>query len=88
MDIQQEVRQSVIFNVADVFMKDEAFIEANPDLVFRSEFRASSIEIYPLISAFEDQFDIALDFHDFENNATTTNNTINYLLKQIELQRS
>lgn len=87
MDIQEKVRKSVIFNVADIFMKDEKFIEENMDVVFRSQLGASSIEIYPLIAAFEDEFDIALDFHDFENNATTPQNTINYLLKQIELQK-
>lgn len=88
MDIREKVTQSVIRNVADIFMKDEDYIAQNPDLNYLSDFAATSIDIYPLVSAFEDELDVELEYHDFQNNARTVSETVDYLVRKIEAQES
>ena len=83
MDIAQEVRQAVIENVADIFMKSQEEIAANMDVNYLSDFAATSLDIYPLVSEFEDRFDVELEFHEFQATARTPNETVDYLLGKI-----
>ena len=83
MDIAQEVRQAVIENVADIFMKSQEEIEANMDASYIADFAATSLDTFPLVSELEDRFDVELELHEFQASVGTPNETVGYVLAKI-----
>ena len=80
MELRKKVEEILYKSVADVFMKDESYIVAHTDLNFRLDLNASSTQYYPLISDLEEQLDIDIDAHDFQYNAQTIAQAVDYVL--------
>ena len=79
MDIRAKVAEVFIINMADVFMLDEEYITANPDLNFKEDLAANSIKYFPLLAALEDELGIEISLHDFQNEGKTVSLGIDYV---------
>jgi len=79
MDIREKVAEIFITNMADYFLLDKAYIEANPDIRFKEDLAANSMKYFPLVTALEEDLNIEIDFHNFQYEGKTVALAIDYV---------
>lgn len=76
--------QTVVYRaVADAFMVDVASIEADPTKRLREDMGATSMQYFPIISALEDEFDLDIDLHDFQNGTRSIEDAVDFVLNRL-----
>ena len=88
MDIKEQIAQKMDQIVARVFCKDPSEIAANHELRMKEDLDATSKHYFPIIAAFENEFDIMVDYHIFQYSATTIASAIDYLVDEYNKQKS
>jgi len=80
MSIREKITEMLINDIADVFMLDKDYVESHPELNFREDLVANSMQYFPIITALEEELKIDIDFHEFQNEARTIELAIDYVL--------
>ena len=88
MDVQSQISQAMDWIIARIFLKDEAYIANNHQLRLKEDLMANSKQYFPIISYFEDKFDIFMDYHVFQFSATTIESAIDYVLEEYNHQKA
>ena len=86
MVTSEQVREFIIPKIAEIFLKDADYISANPSLRLREDLHARSMQYFPLINMVEDEFDLSIDPPDFQNECSTIEGTIVYVLRLYQEQ--
>jgi len=79
MNMQARISEAVYKNVADIFLLSRDYVAAHPELRFREDLHAKSLQYFPLIGALETDLDIELDYHRFQNEARTVGLAIDFV---------
>jgi len=88
VDTKAQIAQAMDWILAKIFLKDEAYIADNHQLRLKEDLMANSKQYFPIISYFEDKFDIFMDYHVFQYSATTVESAINYVLEEYNKQKA
>lgn len=76
--------QNVVYQaVADAFMMDTAAIAADPSKRLREDMGATSMQYFPIISTLEDEFDLDIDLHDFQNNTRSIEDAVDFVMNRL-----
>jgi Acyl carrier protein len=84
--MKEKIRNQVYQAIADAFMMDVSEVEKNPGKRLREDMGASSMQYLPLISTLEDECDLEIDLHGFQNEARTINEAVEYVCREYEKQ--
>lgn len=76
---KDEIAELVIAEVADVFSLDKNYVAEHPDLNFRTDLGATSLQYFPLITELEEKLDIEMESHAFQSKAATVEAAIQYV---------
>ena len=87
MDIRQKISDILHENIADIFMMEKDHIASHPELNFRTDLKATSLQYYPLITELEDQLGIDIDAHDFQWKAHTIGEAVDFLMNLYSAQK-
>ena len=79
MDLRDKITSMLEREIADVFMLDKTHIEAHHELKFREDLVATSLQYFPILTALEEELDIDIDFHEFQIEAKTIAQAIDYI---------
>ena len=88
MDERERIAKILNETIADIFMLDLEYVASNPELNFRKDLKASSIQYFPLISELEEQLDIELDAHDFQWKAHTIAQAVVFVEQEYIAQKA
>jgi len=80
---REKIAEIVNAAVADVFMLETAHVAAHPELNYRVDFSATSMQYFPLISTLEEELNIEIESHDFQNKASTVGDTIDLMVAMV-----
>lgn len=86
MVAREDIESKAYEAIADAFMLDVAEVQKRPDLHLREDLGASSMQYYPLIATLEDAFGVALDFHEFQNEARTVQGVVDFTQRACDEQ--
>ena len=81
MDIREKVTEIIERTVADVFMFEMDYVAANHELKFREDLATSSVQYFPIVAALEEEFQLEIDFHEFQYESGTIKLAIDYVVK-------
>lgn len=84
--MKEKIRSEVYQAVADAFMLDVAEVETNLQKRLREDMGASSMQYLPLISTLEEECNVELDLHGFQNEARTIDGIVEYVFAEYEKQ--
>lgn len=87
MGIEAKISEAIEQIVARVFRKDVADIAANHNLRLKEDLGANSKHYFPIISYFEENFDLQIDYHVFQFSATTIQSAIDYIVNEYNIQK-
>ena len=82
MDIREQIASCIEDSVAKVFRKDKAEVAAHHELRFKEDLNANSKHYFPILSALSDEFDVEIDYHQFQFHATTIETAIDYAVEE------
>jgi len=86
MDIDAQISDAMDDILARVFLKDKSDIASHHELRFKEDLGADSKQYFPILSIFEDKFEILMDYHVFQYEATTIQNAIEYVIGEYHNQ--
>jgi len=81
MDAKERIANSFFDNMADVFLLDREYLQSNPELKFKEDLAAKSMQFFPLLAAMEEEFDIEIGLRDFQYECRTLAEAIDYIVK-------
>jgi len=81
MNIREKISNIVIEKVADIFALDEKYVAEHPELNFRKDLGAKSLQYFPLVTALETELDIELEYHEFQIQALTIELAIDFVIE-------
>jgi len=84
MDPRENITHIIIKNIAEIFGLEPEYVAAHPELRFREDLHAKSLQYFPLIGVLEIELDIELDYHEFQYEARTIQHTIDFVNKIYE----
>lgn len=79
MTVSEEIRETMLASMAQVFEKTEEELSVNADADLLDELKATSQQYFPIIAALEEQFDIELQYQDFRREGRTINKAIEFV---------
>lgn len=82
MDIREQITACMEETIAKVFRRDREEIAAHHELRFKEDFNANSKHYFPILSALSDEFDVEIDYHQFQFHATTVETAIEYAIEE------
>jgi len=85
---REDVTEFVLTQIADIFDLDKDYITADPNLRFRQDLHARSMQYFPLISMIEDEYDLYIDTPHFQLECATVGDCPGYVMKLYEDQHS
>lgn len=80
LKMNEKIAEVVYQAIADAFMVDVDEIKNNPDKRLREDMGASSMQYFPIIATIEDECDIEVDMHLFQNEARTIGTAVDYVI--------
>ena len=80
MDIREKITEVLEKDVADIFMLELDYVASHHDMRFREDLAASSVQYFPIISTLEEEFDLEIDFHEFQNEGRTIELAIDFVV--------
>jgi len=83
---REQVQDFLLASMADIFMKEESDLRAHPEMRFREDLLARSMQYYPLINRLETEYDLAIDLPDFQNECFSIEATVDYLMSLFQQQ--
>lgn len=86
MDIREKIADTMDEAIAKVFRKDKAEIAAHHELRFKEDLNVNSKQYFPILAALGDEFDLEIDYHQFQFYATTIDSAIDYVVAEYEQQ--
>ena len=78
-----EIADVVVSVIADAFSLDEAYIAKHPDLNFRIDLAATSMQYFFLLTELEEKLDVGMESHDFQSKAYTVADAVSYVTKLV-----
>lgn len=84
---RQEIAEIVNKTVADVFNLDPAYVAEHPELNYRTDFGATSLHYFPLLSDLEEQLNVEVENHYFQNRASNVAETIDFMDELVNSQK-
>ena len=84
---REKIAEIVDQIVADVFNLDPAYVAAHPELNYRTDFGATSLHYFPLLSDLEEQLNVEVENHYFQNRASTVGETIEFMDELVNGQK-
>lgn len=81
-EIREQIAACMETTIARVFRKDQAEIAAHHELRFKEDLNANSKHYFPILAALSDEFDVEIDYHQFQFHATTIETAIDYALEE------
>ena len=85
---REQVAEVVTKGIADIFMMDASHVAGHPELNFRTDLNATSLQYFPLIADMEEKLDIELDSHDFQWIAKTVGDAVEFVYKAYTAQKA
>lgn len=82
MNIKEQITEVMDDVIARVFRKDKAEIAAHHELRLKEDLNANSKHYFPILSALSDEFDLEIDYHQFQFHATTIESAIDYAVEE------
>ena len=86
MEIRDQIAKCMEEVIAKVFRRDVAEIAGNHNLRFKEDLDANSKHYFPILSALSDEFDVEIDYHQFQFHATTIETAIDYAVEEYYAQ--
>ena len=86
MDIQEQITKGMEAVIARVFRKDVNEIASNHELRIKEDLGANSKHYFPIISYLEEEYDLMIDYHVFQFEATTIQSAIDYVVNEYHNQ--
>lgn len=87
MFTREQIAEVVAESMADIFMMDKQDILNRPELDFRVDLNANSIQYFPLISDIEERLDIELEGHEFQWVAKTFSMAVDFVYEAYSKQK-
>lgn len=87
MEVDEKLSQEMDAVFAKVFRKEPSFIEEHHELRLKEDLTANSKHYFPIISFFEEKYDLLIDYHLFQYSATTVQSAINYVIDEYHKQK-
>lgn len=84
---REQVAEVVYASIADAFMMEETKISKHPELNFRTDLNATSLQYFPLISDIEDRLDIEMESHEFQWVAKTVEQAVDFVYAAYTAQK-
>lgn len=84
---REKIAEIVNKIVADVFNLDPAYVAEHPELNYRADFAATSLHYFPLLADLEDQLNVEVENHYFQNRASTVADTIDFMDELVNGQK-
>ncbi len=88
MNIDERITHDMDAVIAKIFRKDESYIAANHQLRLKEDLQANSKHYFPIISCLEENYDLMIDYHQFQYYATTIQTAIDYALAEYHKQKA
>lgn len=79
MDIKETIKSTMLTAITKVFSVEKDYLENNLDLRFVEDMNATSIQLFPIISALEDELDIEIQYQDFRRNGKSIQEAIDFV---------
>lgn len=79
MEIKERVKSTMLTAIRKAFSVEKEYLESNLNLNFFEDMKASSIQLFPIISALEDELDIEIQYQDFRRNGKTIAEAIEFV---------
>lgn len=79
MEIKERVKSTMLTAITKAFSVEKEYLESNLNLNFFEDMKASSIQLFPIISALEDELDIEIQYQDFRRNGKTIAEAIEFV---------
>ena len=86
MDIQAQITEVMEDIIARVFRKDKEEVKAHHEWRLKEDLGANSKHYFPILSALSDEFDVEIDYHQFQFYATTIDTAIAYAVEEYHNQ--
>jgi len=83
---REQVQDFIIVSMADLFMKEESYLRAHPELRLREDLLARSMQYFPLINLLETEYDLTIDSPDFQNECFSIEATVDYIMSLYQQQ--
>ncbi len=84
MDIKETIKSTMLTAITKVFSVEKDYLENNLDLRFVEDMNATSIQLFPIISALEDELDIEIQYQDFRRNGKSIQEAIDFVKDEYE----
>ncbi|MDO4198426.1 MAG: hypothetical protein Q4D13_05510 [Erysipelotrichaceae bacterium] len=86
MDVRSEIAELMDEVIARVFRKEKEEIASHHELRFKEDLNVNSKHYFPILSALSDEFDLDIDYHEFQFYATTVESAIDYVYAKYQEQ--
>lgn len=73
-------------SIADLFNLKKEDVAKQPELRFREDLAAKSMEFFPMIADLEDSLGIQIEYHDFQSECRTVGMAVDYVCKLCDEQ--
>ncbi len=88
MTIEEQITKTMEETIARVFRRDKEEIASNHDLRLKEDLDANSKHYFPILSVLGDQYDLDIDYHQFQFHATTVGDAIDYAIAEYAEQNA
>lgn len=79
MEIKETIKSTMLTAITKAFSVEKEYLESNLNLSFFEDMNATSIQLFPIISALEDELDIEIQYQDFRRNGKTIAEAIEFV---------
>lgn len=84
--IEQEIAKTMEEVFARVFRKTPEELAAHHELRLKEDLNVNSKQYFPILSALSNKYDLDIDYHVFQFNATTLQSAIDYVVDEYHKQ--
>ena len=82
MEVKETIKSTMLTAITKVFDVEKVRLETNLNLRFFEDMNATSIQLFPIISALEDELDIEIQYQDFRRNGKTIAEAIDFVREE------
>lgn len=86
MEIRDRIAEVMDDAISRVFRREKADIAAHHDLRFKEDLEVNSKHYFPILAALADEFDLDIDYHEFQFAATTIDSAIDFVVEEYHNQ--